>query len=1553
MRRNSGFVFLYLCTILALSTVISVCFGGGVCLADNWVMTAGDGLAGDYRPVQEEVTSMAVFDSAIYAGTYDEKNGCEIWAQESGSWVKIAGGGFGDKSNVVAKSMLVHDSRLYVGTGKLGLGGCEVWSFDGSGWSQVNDDGFGSTRNATAYAMASYGGALVVGTDNSMTGGQVWRFADGTWTALNANGFGNPDNRTVNSLCEYAGGLFAGTSNFVTGCEVWRYGGSAWSQSVGQGPEGSVPTGGGFGGEASNQGVSAMAVWNGKLYAGLTVSWTSEIWQVANLIAKPWVHKVWSYDGSAWAAVPAGGDNGGYGGPNFGNGTFFDHALTMCAYGAGLAVGTQNAAAGCQVWLWNGSTWQWLNTFGFGDIANQNASSMAVLGGNLFVGTGKPVSGADVWKYDGSDWQLASANGFSFNSNYRAGSMASYDGYLYAGVSSSAGAELWRTGDGSTWSRVASGGFGDPNNLEVTSLVTLGSHLYIGTRNNRDGGEVYRYDGTSTVMVNNSGFHPSTGYTYVTNDTVSSMCAFNGAIWAGTNNRVEWTNLEQGCQIYRYNGTSWIKEQVKGFNDSWNLTATSMCSYNNGLYVGTSNGTTGCEVWRRGPVGWQQVNTDGFGNSLNHTASAMAVLDGYLYVGVSGPSCELWRYNGSSWTKIGDGGFGDLMNAGISSLAPLGNTLYVSTSTTGGSGQVWRYDANGFTRTAAPGFGETTNSSVDSLAAFGSKIFAGTLNEDEGCQIWSSLGPPGNITSVSPVKGSHGQTLDVAITGNGTHFVNGVSQAVFSGAGIVVNSTAVSDPLHATASITVADGAAPGAREVNVITGQDTPYVSAGGSFTVLDPRITSVSPASTAQGRTLDIEITGTDTSFSAGSSVAAFTGDGITVNATTVLSATRARANITVEDYAAPGKSEVNVITAGMVTDPLPGGLTVNPAPPRIDAAVPAYGAVGDTVTLQGKWFGDRRVSSKVRFNGREAASYVSWSENTIECTIPAGATSGPVVVTTDSGSSKGFGFKVVNTKPGTDVNVNAGNGVSVLFKTVTSPGNTLASKASDPVVDDFAPVPGLSRNVTTDAGYGGKAAVTLSYADVGLLGYQEEVLVLLHQEGGAWKDVTTSRDPESKTITAGVSELGHFAIAIPEGTSLPATATWYLAEGSTDWGFDTYLTVQNPNKKDVTARVTYMTEEGQVPRADIRLPAMSQTTLNPAADLGRRDFSTRIECLEAEIIAVDRTMTWTGPGASAPGAHSTIGLPDSAGTWYMPEGSTKWGFETWILVQNPNDRPALCTLTYMVEGVGPVQRKKTVAARSRATFNMADDIGAGDAAIKVDSDLPVICERTMYRNNRREGHNSIATTESETDYYLAEGTTAYGFTTYVCVQNPNDRAADVTLSFMTPAGPAPGPTVRMEANARKTFRVNDILPSSDCSIRVSGTLPIIAERAMYWNNGSGEAMHASIGVPGAHGVFYLPDGQTNIGWETWTTVQNPNPAAVKVEVTYMTPSGKGNIVFTDVVPANSRSTYNMGSKIMNQRAAALVKCVTPGRKIIVERSMYWNNRGSGTCTVGGYSD
>jgi hypothetical protein len=420
---------------------------------------------------------------------------------------------------------------------------------------------------------------------------------------------------------------------------------------------------------------------------------------------------------------------------------------------------------------------------------------------------------------------------------------------------------------------------------------------------------------------------------------------------------------------------------------------------------------------------------------------------------------------------------------------------------------------------------------------------------------------------------------------------------------------------------------------------------------------------------------------------------------------------------------------------------------------------------------------------------------------------------------------------------------------------------------------------------------------------------------------------------------------------------TATWYLAEGTTAWGFDTYLTVQNPNTTDSNVRITYMLPGGKTKVKTLKLAATSQTTFQPMDDLGfATDFSTKVESLSGQPIAVDRTMNWTGPGAPAGEAHSSIGVNSPSMSWFLPEGCTAYGFETWLLVQNPNAVDASCTFTYMIEGSAPKQVTKKVPANSRQSFNMADDIGQQSAATTITSVVPVIAERSMYRNNRREGHESIGATSASTDYYLAEGTTAWGFTTYVLVQNPSPNPCFVSMTYMTPIGPKPMAPFTMPGYGRATVKVNDQLPNTDFSTQVHSDQPIVAERAMYWtaqDASLGEAMHDTIGMTTPASLFYFPDGQSSDGRETFTLVQNPNDKDVVVTVTYMTPSGKGNVSFDQNIPATSRVTLNLKDKVPGGRAATYIQVKTAGAKVMAERAMYWNGRAAGTATIGGSSD
>lgn len=112
------------------------------------------------------------------------------------------------------------------------------------------------------------------------------------------------------------------------------------------------------------------------------------------------------------------------------------------------------------------------------------------------------------------------------------------------------------------------------------------------------------------------------------------------------------------------------------------------------------------------------------------------------------------------------------------------------------------------------------------------------------------------LVTVSPASGSLGATLDVAITGANTHFSQGTSTVSF-GAGITVNSVTVGSATQLSANITIAGGAAPGARTVTVTTGGE--VVSKVNGFTVLGPNVDIYLPAAAtgSVGAAVSIPIT------------------------------------------------------------------------------------------------------------------------------------------------------------------------------------------------------------------------------------------------------------------------------------------------------------------------------------------------------------------------------------------------------------------------------------------------------------------------------------------------------------------------------------------------------------------------------------------------------------------------------------------------------------------------------------------------------------------------
>jgi hypothetical protein len=205
---------------------------------------------------------------------------------------------------------------------------------------------------------------------------------------------------------------------------------------------------------------------------------------------------------------------------------------------------------------------------------------------------------------------------------------------------------------------------------------------------------------------------------------------------------------------------------------------------------------------------------------------------------------------------------------------------------------------------------------------------------------------------------------------------------------------------------------------------------------------------------------------------------------------------------------------------------------------------------------------------------------------------------------------------------------------------------------------------------------------------------------------------------------------------------------------------------------------------------------------------------------------------------GGHDSIGASSPSNTWFFAEGYTGDTFDTWVLLQNPNDGTATVTLSFMKPDGSITKQQVSVAGRKRYSVHVdtVPGLEATDVSTQVDSDLPIIAERAMYFNyqGRKGGHATIGAAAPNQQWFIAEGYTGGEFDEYVLLVNPGDAAASVDVVFMRPDGVKVSRKVEMGPHSRYTIHVDEIenLGSTEVSTKVDATAPIVVELAEYFN-------------------------------------------------------------------------------------------------------------------------
>jgi glucose/arabinose dehydrogenase len=428
--------------------------------------------------------------------------------------------------------------------------------------------------------------------------------------------------------------------------------------------------------------------------------------------------------------------------------------------------------------------------------------------------------------------------------------------------------------------------------------------------------------------------------------------------------------------------------------------------------------------------------------------------------------------------------------------------------------------------------------------------------------------------------------------------------------------------------------------------------------------------------------------------------------------------------------------------------------------------------------------------------------------------------------------------------------------------------------------------------------------------------------------------------------------------------AALTRYLAEGSSSTFFDTTIGIANPGAQSASVLLRFLRTDGSVITWPLTIPSLQHATIRPAeiAGLAAADFSTVIET-DREIV-VERTMTWSR-GARF-GSHSERAVTAPSTTWFLAEGATHGAFDTFYLIENPNEAAANVQVTYLrPDGLPPIVLPYEVEGHTRETIWVDAQPGLAEtdvsASITVTNGVGIIVERAMYRTSHNTafmaGHDSAGVTAPAAHWFFAEGATGTFFDMFLLLANPGAGPARVMVRYLLPGGAAPVvKEYTLAARSRTTINVeieDNRLADAAIAMVVDADVAIVAERSMYWPWPPGDGWleaHNSAGATETGTAWTVAGGEQGGTFQaqTYVLIANTSAFAGTARITVLR---EGGTPLIREIPLQADSRTNVGinefpefAAVANSRFGVLVESLggTPSTtaQIVVERATYTND-------------
>ena len=199
---------------------------------------------------------------------------------------------------------------------------------------------------------------------------------------------------------------------------------------------------------------------------------------------------------------------------------------------------------------------------------------------------------------------------------------------------------------------------------------------------------------------------------------------------------------------------------------------------------------------------------------------------------------------------------------------------------------------------------------------------------------------------------------------------------------------------------------------------------------------------------------------------------------------------------------------------------------------------------------------------------------------------------------------------------------------------------------------------------------------------------------------------------------------------GFTQPQT-TYLFAEGYTGAGFEEWLSIYpiiDPPGSFCDIDIKCLFSSGADETHGLRLDTDKRYTININQLVGEgKEVS--LELTGTSDFFAERAMYFNYNGHCR-GGHVSRGAENPGTLWQLAEGTTRPGFDTYLCLMNPGEEDALAEVDFICNPSGTITRQFDVAADSRLTINVEEEVGRSqDTSFEVRSDRPIVVERPLY--------------------------------------------------------------------------------------------------------------------------------------------------------------------------------------------------------------------------------